>query len=125
LAKLFPARLHGFIPLFVVAGARISPASPAPARYRGRYTSFEWRRRITPWASVRHRGLSYAFEPRRPPHAARSPSQASRFVVDTDAIQTLIELGSLDPSRPDDRDAVTGVVTDLVTRALAMRIRST
>jgi hypothetical protein len=53
----------------------------------------------------------------------RQGAVAVAFVIGSDAIQTLIELGWLDPERRGDRDAVRSAVILLATRALALRIR--
>ena len=45
------------------------------------------------------------------------------FLIGADAIETLIELGWLDPEDRGDRDAVTSSIVQLAARGLAMRTR--
>jgi hypothetical protein len=53
----------------------------------------------------------------------RQGGVAVNFVVGADAVRSLIELGWLDPARRSDREAVTGAIVALATRALALRLR--
>jgi hypothetical protein len=53
----------------------------------------------------------------------RQGAVAVDCVVGADAVQSLIELGWLDPEHRGDRGAVAGAIVALATRALALRIR--
>jgi hypothetical protein len=52
----------------------------------------------------------------------RQGAVAVDFVIGADAVQSLIELGWLDPARRGDRDAVRSAIIRLAARALALRI---
>jgi hypothetical protein len=53
----------------------------------------------------------------------RQGAVAVDFVIGADAVQSLIELGWLDPGRRDDRGDVAGAIVVLAARALALRLR--
>jgi hypothetical protein len=56
-------------------------------------------------------------------HRKRQGAVVVDFLIGADAIETLIELGWLDPGRRGDRDAVAGAIVALAAGALALRLR--
>jgi hypothetical protein len=60
---------------------------------------------------------------RRARHRKRQGGVMVNFLIGADAIETLIELGWLDPERRGDRNGVAGAIVGLATRTLALRTR--